>query len=108
MRVEGDERDKRRHCAGGLSIRRRHLFALGLATGTGLVLGSPRFVSAQTVVADPEPDPEAEEGEERGTVTVGTPTAGQGSLTVYSGQHPEFTKTIAAAFAEATGIAIQI
>ena len=108
MRVEADGWGELRLSAGGQSIRRRHLFALGLATGAGLVLGFRHLVSAQTAVADPEPDPEPEEGEERGTVSVGTPAGGQGSLTVYSGQHPEFTKTIAAAFAEATGIAIQI
>ena len=87
---------------------RRDLIALGLASGAGLVFGSPHLVSAQTAVADPEPDPEPEEGEASAPLTIGTPAAGQGSLTVYSGQHLEFTKTIAAAFVDATGIATQI
>ena len=108
MRIERDQGVEPRLRAGELRIQRRNVFVLGLATGAGLILNSRHFVSAQTTVADPEPDPEPEEDEASATTTVGTPAAGQGTLTIYSGQHPEFTKTIAAAFADATGIATQI
>jgi iron(III) transport system substrate-binding protein len=107
MRVERDGRVARRRGACELSTR-RDLIGLGLVAGVGLVISSRRPVVAQTAVADPEPDPEPEEGEASATMTIGTPAAGQGILTIYSGQHPEFTKTIAAAFADATGIATQI